>query len=117
VNAFAKALLVYSAEPCARTFDADLHAHLLHGGFVLCRPDVFLMARPVARTAERAAIVNPFVVFPRAQCDCWHVYLVAGSVGEALRFMPHPLEWVSWERENVLRFYRLESIRRRIPVP
>jgi hypothetical protein len=101
---------VYKSEPCVRTFEQDLNWHLEHG-FVFSRPDFFVMGRPVVHTAPAIYIVGQHR-FPSAVCDCWHVYLMAGNVGRAWSMLPWDLPWVSFERENVLRFHPLASIRR-----
>jgi hypothetical protein len=101
---------VYKREPCARTFEADLTWHL-ENGFVFSRPDFFVMGRPVNRHASPALIVGQYR-FPSVVADCWHVYLMAGNVARAWSMLPWELEWVSFERGNVLRFHRLASIRR-----
>lgn len=106
-----RAAAVYQSEACARTFREDLEAHLL-SGFVFSRPDYFIMGRPVIRTAEAALILDPWHHFPSAECDCWHVWLMAGNTVKAWDIMPWPLEWVSFERKNELRFYRTADIRR-----
>ena len=99
-----RAAEVYRLEPCARTFREDLEAHLLNG-YVLNTPTCFLMARPVERMALESFIVDPWHIFPPEQCDCWHIYLCAGDMLEALGFAPYPLPWLSWERKNKLRFW------------
>lgn len=93
---------VYDAEPCARTFEVDLIAHLALG-YVVSTPEVFAMFRPVHRDGGEG-IVDPFVSFPDP--DCWHIYLAAGDISLIHGFIPHPLPWVSWERKNRLRFHR-----------
>jgi hypothetical protein len=107
---FEQAVAVYSREPCARTFDEDLRLHL-RNGYVVSTPDFFVMARPVRRIIIEG-ICNPAIRFEKP--DCWHVYLLAGSIQKALTALPYDLPWMSWERGNVLRFYPLASIRRRI---
>lgn len=101
---------VYRSEPCARTFEQDLAWHL-DNGFVFARPDFFVMGRPVNRHASPSLIVGQYR-FPSATADCWHVYLMAGNVARAWGMLPWELPWVSFERSNVLRFHRLEAIRR-----
>lgn len=108
---YEQACKVYTTEPCARTFHDDLEAHMLNG-FVFSRPDYFIMGRPVVRSAAPNLILDPWMRFPSRFCDCWHVYLFAGNIVKAWEILPFPLEWMSFERKNDLRFYRLEDIRR-----
>lgn len=98
------AALVYSREVCARSFKEDLEAHLLHG-YVHSTPDFFAMGRAVVSSATPADIVNPWVNWPREECDAWLVYLMAGNLAKATACVPYPLPKIGWERKNVLRFY------------
>lgn len=101
---------VYRLEPCARTFEEDMGWHLNHG-FVYSTPDFFVMGRPVKSGAKPEIIVS-LERFPATVCDCWHVYLMAGDMSKAWGILPWELPLVSIERRNVLKFYRLDSIRR-----
>lgn len=106
---YQQARAVYDREPCARSFEEDLVAHLLNG-YVISTPEVFLMFRDVLRDADPEVITDPFMTFPVSDfSDCWHVYLAAGDMTQFHRFFPYPLEWVSFERKNRLRFRRFRS--------
>lgn len=107
----ARAKAVYDNEPCARTFLQDLELHLT-SGYVFSTPRIFLLGRPVPRSADPRDIVDPVVDFAAmgSKLDCWHVYLAAGDLLEFFRFEPFPLPYFSWERENVLRFYRRDHV-------
>lgn len=83
----------------------------VENGFFFSRPDYLVMGRPVVREADPALIVG-LHRFPSAVCNCWHIYLAAGNLARAWSVLPWPLEWISWERANVLRFHRLASIQR-----
>lgn len=104
-----QAAKVYETEDCPRTFGEDVEAHLLCG-YVFSTPTVFAMGRPVRRDVLASTIVNPYVMFPKDDCDAWLVYLVAGDLREALGYLPYPLPWIGWERGNVLRWYRTERL-------
>lgn len=105
-----EAIAVYDREDCARSFNEDLSWHLEHG-FVFSRPDFFIMGRPVPHLAGERLITS-LRKFHSADCDCWHIWLMAGNVSPAFKIMPWPLKWVSFERKNELRFYRMENIHR-----
>lgn len=111
MSPYFEAKAVYDREPCVRTFEEDLLIHFQHG-FVFSTPDYFIMGRPVDLQAEHALIVNPAHIFPREKCNCWHIYLMAGSPKPAWDIMPWPLGWFSFERRNELRFYPVDRIRR-----
>lgn len=102
---------VYRSEPCARAFEEDLEAHYING-FVFSRPDFFIMGRPIVKAADPVLIVDPWMRFPSAFADCWHVYLFAGNLARVWDILPWPLPWVAFERKNELRFYSQEAIRR-----
>ena len=108
-----QAMEVYCHEPCARTFEQDLLLHHLHG-YVFNTADYFVMGRPVERCAAPALIVNPAHTFPRARCDCWHIYLMAGSHLQAWEVFQRLvwLPWFSFERKNELRFYEASRMKR-----
>ncbi len=106
---FDQARAVYRKERCRRTFEEDLHAHLV-GGFVFSTPDFFVMGRPVVSVAPPIAITDPRVSFARS--DCWHVFLLAGDIRKAWGIVPYDLPMMSFERKNELRFYPMTVIRR-----
>lgn len=114
INPIAKARAVYDREACARSFEEDLEAHLLHG-WVISTPDMFIMGRPVLKTAP-AHILDPWWPFGD-EADCWHVWLAAGDLRAMWAHLPFPLPWISFERDNALRFYKFESLRKKIVSP
>lgn len=107
---YERAKEVYLKEPCARSFEEDLEAHMMFG-FVFSRPDYFVMGRPVNRFAMPEEIVNPYVHFKTDEQNCWHVYLMAGNIARAWDILPWELPIISFERGNILRFYELERLK------
>ena len=97
---------VYESEPCARTFEEDLLAHL-YTGYVVSTPEVFLMFRLVHSAAHPEQILDPWTIFEGG--DCWHVYLAAGDASQFHAHFPQSLQWVSFERKNRLRIRRYRS--------
>jgi hypothetical protein len=108
---YEEAKAVWAKERCVRTFEEDLHWHLLNG-YVFSRPDFFIMGRHVNSKAGPELIVNPSWLFDPAECDCWMIYLMAGDCGAAFGILPFNLPLVCFERRNELRFAPLESFRR-----
>jgi hypothetical protein len=104
-------MAVYQREHCRRSFDEDYTLHELHG-IIIETDEFFAMGRPVKQNALQSEIVNPAHVFPPRECDCWHIYLFAGSMHLLFELMPFPLPWVSFERQNRLIFVPMERIRR-----
>lgn len=109
MNPFAAAAGVYQREPCARPLREDLEAHLLFG-WVFSTPEVFLMGRQVRHDWPHDRIRDPWQTADDG--DCWHVWLCAGDIREAIGLMPFPLPWVSYERQNVLRIIPAKVLRR-----
>jgi hypothetical protein len=106
--------MVYQQEPCARSFREDIDAHL-QNGFVWATPDEFWMCRGVDRDADPALIVDPWHAFPRNEQNAWLVYLLSGTcrtemLSRAVRMLPYRLEWIGWEKRNILRFYRTKKL-------
>lgn len=108
-----KAALVYKRELCGRTFEQDLQIHLVNG-FVVATPDYFIMGRPVCSQAPHYEIVDCTFPFPPEEQDCWHIHCMAGDLRKCWDFYPFQLPFVSWEKRNRLRFYRMEQIKQMI---
>jgi hypothetical protein len=113
---FEQAIAIYDSEPCFRTFDEDLRLHLRHG-FVFSTPEFFVMGRPtpapwVDDGAIDSMICDPAVTWPKHSQQCWHVHVMAGDMAKAWGILPWPLPYVSFQRKNELRFYRLDALRR-----
>jgi len=114
---------VYLNEPCRNTFQDDLAAHLI-GGYVFSTPDLFVMGRAVNSKATYEEITDPNFCFEREDCNAWWVH--AGAVrgtdnnlrkaiyenvlSDFLRFEPHPLPLIGFERDNRPRFYKREIL-------
>lgn len=107
-----QAAAVYEREPCARSFREDLELHLL-GGYVFSTPAMFIMGRAVNQHAPQLLITDPAHIFPDAEHDAWLVYLAAGSVSEFFQFCPKWLDFVMWERKNVLRTYYAQTVKKK----
>jgi hypothetical protein len=100
---------VYLGEKCARSFEDDLLLHLLHG-YVFSTPEMFMMGRPVRRDGTYENITDPTYKF--ADPDSWLVYLASGDLQIFFKHEPYPLPYIGFERENSLRFYSRERIKR-----
>lgn len=96
----------------------SLHQYVrlhLKSGFVFSTPEYFVMGRPVPRTVDPSLIRNPNVTFTREQSDAWWIHGMAGDMGELIRIMPWPLEWIGFERfDEFPRFYKLERLLNRV---
>lgn len=107
---FEEAREVYAKEPSAHSFEDDLLWHL-QNGYVISRPDLFIMGRHVDSKAPSGQIVGRWLFHPD-RCDAWHIALFAGEIGPAFSLMPWKLPLLAFERKNELRFVPLESIQR-----
>ena len=104
MSAFHKASLIYQREYCPRTLDQDIALHAKNPtGCIIKLPELLVLARPVERNAPPDMIVNPEFCFPAGLCNCWHIYLMVGSCWSAWSLLPFELEWMSFERRNVLK--------------
>jgi hypothetical protein len=108
---YEQAARVYEREPCARSFQADLEAHLFCG-WVVSTPLFFVMGRRVMKRWPAEMTLNPHYTHP--QGDGWHVWLAAGDLRAMWAALPAELEWISYERRNVLRVARLARLRSRV---
>lgn len=114
---FEQARAVYDREPCARSFNEDLEAHFLNG-VVASNKLYFVMMRKVNVEWSDKKIVNPFYeTQPSDFANCWHVYLMAGSMKwlfhDLLKIYPS-YSWVSYERRNVLKRRKLRTMLERL---
>ncbi len=108
-SAVQQAMAIYARETGPRSFEQDVALHLGHpDGQVFKSPGLFYLARPVCyhdHEEARTAMVDPSVIFPREVWNCWHIYLLAGSLVRTAAHFPFPMELISWERNNHLRVY------------
>ena len=101
---------IYAEEDSPRALAVDILLHIANPkGWVISRPDLLIMARPVRKDAPKEEILDPGREFKEA--DCWHVYLVVGNASVAFQYLPFDLPWISFERKNVLKFYELTRVR------
>lgn len=101
-----------AAEAAGRDMVADLKAFLCTG-YVFSTPTAFIMAKPVGKFFEEQ-IQDPWAMFNPDEYDTWLIWLAAGDMAEFFRFCPYPLSWLAWARHDRLRFWRFESIQRKV---
>ncbi len=115
VTPFQRAREVYENEPCARTFEEDLHWHL-RLGWVISTPTFFLMVRQVRRDWPIQQLRMPWQVHPRG--DAMWIWLLAGDMREAMVSEAWPaFEWVGFERENDPRWVLREKLFAKVGSP
>jgi hypothetical protein len=105
-----RARKVYADEESPRALAVDILLHIANPqGWVVSRPDLLILARPVRKDAKPEEILDAGWEFHEA--DCWHIYLVVGNASTAFQYLPFDLPWISFERKNKLRFYELTRVR------
>lgn len=106
----AAVLRLYAA--AGQRFEADL-AHYVNGtgGYVIARPDLLLLFRPVVRADLGTWLAAA------GTADAWYVRLLAGpgSLRAAIHEMPYFLPWCCWHRNfrrpgGPVRLARTETI-------
>lgn len=88
-------------------FAALLDAHALNG-CIYSGPDAFGLVRPVAFTAPKSEILDPWHV--HGEPDGWWIALAVGSLPRLLSLLPFPLPMVGWESRDTVRIWKLESL-------
>ena len=118
MSPFERIEAAYAANPKEEPFLNYLVWYHRHG-FVFSRPDFFVMARPVIRSASHADILAPTHLFPSEECDCWYVMAAAGNMAAMWKVLPWPLGWICWTRIDdplsELRFSTTENLVRLSP--
>lgn len=99
MSPFEQAALLYQSLDAPLSFGQVVEAHALHGGTVIMRPDLFLVARPILSEWDEASILDPEIVAENP--DCWHVFMAAGSARKAiLEAVPFWLPLISFHRRG-----------------
>ncbi len=108
---FDLAAAVYDRETCARTFEADLYWHCLRG-YVVSTPEAFAMVRLVKRDWPLEWLRDPSRTASPAESDCWWIWLLAGDMDAASRWLPFSKKWLAFEKGNHPRFFHAERFLR-----
>jgi hypothetical protein len=96
-------LIRSSYESAGLNFPQDLCLHLRHG-WVIVSPSLFLMGRPVRRSAPYDLLNDISHTF--TDPDAWLVWAAAGAPPcHLIRHMPHKLPYVGWARHGRIRWY------------
>lgn len=97
MNPLAIAARWHSQSGCGIPFHELIEAHAATGA-VWFTPRCFLLARRIDPDWPPERILDPWQADP-AGC-CWHVWLLAGDVSEALTLPSAGVPWISWHRGN-----------------
>lgn len=110
MSPFAMGKQVFMSEPSAYSFEQCALWHSKYG-HIFSGHDFMVFGRYVPRGAEQAKIVDLYS-FEGQECDCLHVALCVGSMASAWATLPKEVKWISYERQNCLRFFPLDRIKR-----
>lgn len=81
------------------SFEQNLAAHF-ERGYVVSTPQAFGMARPVRRDWEPGRLNDPWDVEPLESADCWFLWVLAGDLSVAARWLPQALPWLGFARRG-----------------
>jgi hypothetical protein len=81
-NAFGVAVENYRKYSRLNFWDDLLY--YLQTGYVICQPTIFAMFRPIERDGKRG----------------WFVQMAVGEIGELLRYVPCPLDFIAFCRND-----------------
>jgi hypothetical protein len=110
VTPYAQALALYRGD--TRRFTDELEQHFLFG-YVVATPDAFAMARPVLSTWEPSRIADITEVEPLETADAWYIWLLAGKLSVAARWLPVELPLIGLaQRGSAARFVAWERLKR-----
>lgn len=107
---FHQGLELYQQHP-EMEFLRDLASHAA-GGHIFITPHVFAMIRPVVKGWEPWMLANPEGYVARDEAaDCWFVWLLCGSLKEAVKHLPYHLPWFGFsQRGQPARFIEAEKV-------
>jgi len=89
---------LYRLHP-SMSFEQNLAAHF-ERGYVVSTPQAFGMARPVRRDWEPGRLNDPWDVEPLESADCWFLWVLAGDLSVAARWLPQSLPWLGFARRG-----------------
>jgi hypothetical protein len=105
---YEQAKALYSTRPDMRLeWDMEMHAA---NGYVFAGPEFFALIRPVNKSWKPDSLANIRTTAPQEHADCWFVWLLCGSLKEAVKHLPYALPWVGFsQRGQPARFIELEK--------
>lgn len=94
---YTQALALYQGDTWR--FTDDLEQHFLFG-YVVATPEAFAMARPVRSDWTADKIRTPFEAEPLETADCWFIWVLAGKLDVAMRWLPCELPLLGFARRG-----------------
>ena len=107
---------LYRRSNAVRTPEEDIALFMANpDGYVIRTPQYVVLAKEIVHWMSEEELRDPAVPLPKGiSPEGYYIYAHVGDFTNFLQFMPHPLPWVAWHRREVLRFYSLPQIRRKI---
>ncbi len=98
------------------SWETDVAAHLLNHGHFLAAADCVLLWRPVSRHWSEDDLCNPWKADPDG--NAWYLWCAVGNLHRFTAMAASggwPVkEWVAFHRRGIPKWYRLETLIRRI---
>ena len=97
--------------PSNLSFQDDVDDHMACGGYIILTPEVYILARPVRHDWPADKIANAAISEPKETADCWFIWLLCGSLREAVKHLPYRLPWFGFaQRGGPARFLPAEKV-------
>lgn len=107
MNILKRAFQLY-ADHSDAGFADDLMLHMQHG-YVRVTPTVLAMARPVSSKWSNEEMSDISKVDEDG--DCWFIWVLVGSLGDALEMLPSEKKWLAFARGGQPRLVPVDRIR------
>lgn len=97
--------------PLHLSFEDDFEDHVQNGGYAILTPEVNILARPIRKDWAPEKVAKANEVEPRDTADCWFIWLLAGSLKDAVKYLPYHLPWFGLsQRGGPVRFIEAEKV-------
>jgi hypothetical protein len=107
---FEQLIAIYTKHP-KMCFVDDLALHMAHNGHIVAGTDFVAMIRPVGKDWPREWLADITKTLPPDLADCWFIWLLCGSLKEAVKHIPYPLPWFGFsQRGESARFVDAEKV-------
>jgi hypothetical protein len=109
IQSYEQALKLYASRP-DMNFDRDVRLHAKFG-YVVLSVDFFAMIRPVCSDWKPRHLQNIRRIARPRYANCWFVWLLCGSLKEAVKHLPYHLPWFGFsQRGQEVRFVDAEKV-------
>lgn len=88
---------------------AVISAHVYHG-YIFSGPGFLCMGKAAPAGADPELLRDPWHEFEPAACNAWWLHWIEGEPAAMLKFFPHPMPWVLYERRGQIRRRRWDRL-------